>query len=120
MSRLGETKRKRDKAASQFESADFDSRYMTREAAVRHIDAAHEALVKADADVRHWEAHEAWSLAKKLCGAGNVDACATFAAGLVQANARIRAAELAAKESQRTQEKQEAIDNDREFNRRRE
>ncbi len=119
MSRLGEMKRTRDKAASQFESADFDSRYMTREAAARHIDAAHEALVTADADVRHCEAHEAWSLAKTLCGPCNVDACATFAAGLVQANARIRAAELAVQESQRMQAKQEAIDNDREFTRRR-
>lgn len=111
MSRLGEMKRKRDKAESKLESADYSSIMgETREAKQQKIDAAHEALVKADADVRYWEANEAWRLAEDHCGPGNVDACATFAAGLVQAHARIRAAELAVKESQRTQVKQAEID----------
>ena len=111
MSRLGEFKRKRDKAELELEAAEYSSIMgETREAKQQGIDAARAALEKVRTTVRYWEANETWGVAESQCGPDNVAACATFAAGLVQAHAIERAAEIAAKESERAQTKQIEVD----------
>ena len=63
----------------------------------KKIDDASEEFEIASKDVRFCHASEAWEAAKTVVGDGDAQACATFAAGIVNANALERAMNEAAK-----------------------
>ena len=63
----------------------------------RKIEEASEAFEIAAKDLRLCHAMDAWETAKTVVGEGDTQACATFAAGIVNANSLERAMSEAAK-----------------------
>ena len=81
---LSDRKRKLEQAKNYVEDVKFETNNPSKR---ERLEDAEEQVEDARAAVRSCHASEAWEVASSIVGRENVQACATFPAGIVQANA---------------------------------